>query len=149
MSDSLRERIVQAVLTKLNTGTPSGVPDAKRAWTTVLNENQLPMIAVYWPKDDARPIGGPQPVLMDRTLTLAVGVWFAGNVSTTADQLADAALQWIVSSLSGQEEAGLYELMLEDGTECELAGAEVPFARVTVHVTVKYQTAVNRLDVRT
>lgn len=144
---SIRDRIVDDVVSKINTGTPpAGVPTAKRSYTFQLSGDS---IVVFPVKDEADRIGGRVtggPV-QRRTLTLAVECRAQGTASLRPDQVVDVLAQWVEQKLGGQSkgvnDGALYHVMLVGPTVFALEQADHSYCLARVEVVVEYQSRVD------
>lgn len=93
MSLSLREQILEAIVTALNASPPTGVPNAKRSYSYAIQVGDLPARLVYADPEHPETVerlqgrGGP---IVKRKMPVIVENCIAGNATQRADQLVDA-----------------------------------------------------------
>ena len=146
---TLRERIVDEIVTLLNTSTPGGVPVAKRSYTFTIDAAASNSIIVY-PKSDQAiiPSLAPQPVTR-RSLVVVIECRAKSTASERPDAEADALASWVVKALCGRRQGPydangpLYHAIVEGETTFEMEQADHGYALVTVEVVVQYQSRAN------
>lgn len=141
---TLREQIVDAIITALNTGTPGGVPAAKRSYTYGVDATQLPVVNVFWLKDQPLPApAGVSGVPVRHNLIVAVEVITKGSSTDRPDEVADAGLAWVVKALDGKRPApgntGPYHVMQDGGAENRLQQKDHAYCVARALVAVSYQ----------
>jgi hypothetical protein len=138
----IREQILAAALSALNTGRPSGVPMFVRAQGDSITEAQMPAGFVDWSSD---PVDSPsvretygQPI-MDRTLELHVEAAIAA-LPTQTEAVADAIIGWIFSKLN-KNGFGLHCRTMETGTEArwEQTTKKIWACRITFAVRYRHK----------
>lgn len=139
---SIRAQIIAALVTRLNTGTPGGVPATIRSRTVPESvSSSLESIAVYPVREVPERVH--VRALTRSKLTLAFEVRAVGSDSVTPDESADDSLEWIVKSVagylipSGQE---YLNLDTEEGeTTWDYQQGEYPLVIATINMDVVYQ----------
>jgi hypothetical protein len=137
---TLRERIIAAVVTALNTGRPSNVPEATRLKTTPYEPSQLPAITVYPVREEVEDVGGRFGPIVKRALTLRVECRATGD---PVDQKLDPMLAWATKALSGNDLGGLVIDIAEAGTEWAVEPAEAVHGIAIADFTALYATKTN------
>lgn len=139
---TLRKQIVAAIITKLNTSTPVGVPQAIPYHLLKLEPAALPSICVYSTEEEveAQPRPAVQPVLAKRTLRVVVECREKADIGTSVDDAVDPLCAWVVKALGGQTQAGLYHVITEDRTDVERSISDHGYIVVTITFRVSYQT---------
>lgn len=145
---SVRERIVEAAVAALNSGTPIGVPAAERATTIAIDSHTLPKLLVYvGPKDRASDVGGKRGPLRAREMQLTIEAWTLGTDELSPDAVADPLLVWVIKALEDQSLSGLVTGLREQETEFELArGADGPVCRAAVTMVAEYSQRAGDLE---
>jgi hypothetical protein len=137
---TLRERIIDAVVTALNAGRPADVPEATRLKTTPYEPSQLPAMTVYPVREDVEDVGGRFGPLVKRALTLRVECRAIGD---PVDRNLDPLLAWATKALSGNDLGGLVIDIAETGTEWAVEPAEAVHGIAVVDFTALYATKTN------
>lgn len=137
---TLRERIIAAALTALNTGRPPGVPEATRLKTTPYEPLQLPAMTIYPVREDVEEVGGRFGPIVSRTLTFRVECRATGE---PVDQKLDPLLAWATKALAGNNLNGLVIDIAEIGTEWAVEPAEAVHGIALVDFTALYATKTN------
>lgn len=154
---SLRERIIQAAVTALNTDRPSGVPEFVRTRLESPTAEQLPAATVYAKKEETdrmRPVRegrtsrGP---IVKRTLQLHIESLTAHVGSDTPDALADPILCWAVQAIGN---AGTFSGLAndpadEEETTFEYEQADHSFCRATLVFAIEFQSKRSDATTRT
>jgi hypothetical protein len=144
---TIRETILDAILSFLNTGTPGGVPQAKRSFLYTIDSAQLPSITFYAEKEDATVQHAENMAAITlRVLTVVVECRAQGDATNRPDEILDPLLSWVVKALSGRratDSTGPYHLIFEDSTEWDYEQADHAYAMATVRIGVQYQSKVN------
>lgn len=107
---SVRNQILDAVVTALNTDRPAGIPAARRRRIHPYEMEDVPAIDVVPVEESVEGIGGRLAVNANRRLQFAVRCWAAGDAPEVA---ADALLLWAVKALDGNRLGGLVESLFE------------------------------------
>lgn len=145
---SVREQVLAAVMTALNTGRPMGVPAAERTRVLALEAASLPSIVLVPRRESVEAKGGRFGPLVERRLTIELEHRAAGGSGLAADQAADALLSWPVKALCGNTLGGLVNDVRETGTEWQYADGEEPFVLASQSFEVAYTTRVADADQR-
>ena len=147
---TIRETIMDAILSLLNTGTPGGVPQAKRSYLYAIDEAQLPSIVFFSEKEDAKLFGSENmPAITLRTLSIVVECRAKGDATNRPDEILDPLLSWVVKALSGKRASanvGPYHLIYEDGTEWDFDQTDHSYVLAKVRFGVQYQSKVSDPD---
>lgn len=130
---SKRERIVQAIMTKL--ATVAGVDGRVYRSQADPNPRELtPFVTVEWTNEQSSP---DAVQLLGRVLTVAVSVYTRGDgPDTLADDILVSAHQKITADPSL---GGLAIDVVLDDANVEILAADLPAARVTHNYSVKYR----------
>jgi len=141
---SIREQIVSAIITALNTSRPNGVPVAARARMEAFIPEELPAITVKPVREEIEHESqGKRFPYQKRILTLRVSVMVAGAAAADGvDALADPMLVWATSRLSGQHFPTLMEECIEALNEWEYAAEDQPYMAVHQDFRIEYHTLV-------
>ena len=145
---TIREQIVAAAVTALNTARPTGVPAAIRTRLDSPSAAQLPALTVYQAAESVEPMhrermGAAQrgPVVK-RTLFLNVEVVTKAGATEEPDKAADPILAWAVKSVVGAGTMnGLANNAADEvGTKFEYDQSETSFCRATTTFRIEYQS---------
>lgn len=134
---TIREQILAAILTALNTGTPGGVPMAVRGRTMPYEAAQLPAMALYPVREEVENAGGRFGPIVKRRLTFNVEIRATGALS---DQVLDPITAWLTKALAGNTLGSLTHEIEEVGTEWSVEAADKTFGMATVTFAARYQT---------
>lgn len=135
---TIRSQIVTAAVAQLNTGTPSGVPQADDHRQQSYTPEELPSIAVFEVREESETEKeGRWSYFLKRTFTLRVEVRFAGDAGRT---VFDPMLVWIGKQLGGFQFTGLAEDCYESLTEWQYADLDQPYTLVQIDFRVHYST---------
>lgn len=154
MADSIRERIVQDVVTVLNTSRPAGVPQFKRSYGYGIPPGDMPFNAVYRKgRDSHEPVGGKLGPLRKRTCQIWITCWAKtdpADMSKPADQLVDASVKWVFKALEGLSKAvnagQLYHMLLVTEGEIDYEQADYLYVKESVVITAEYQSKTGDLE---
>jgi hypothetical protein len=135
---SIRKQIIDAVMARLNTSTPGGVPQTTRARQEPYDPSELPAITVKPQREqiDYEALG-KRSYFRKREMTLRVSVHFTGD-----DSVADPMTVWITSQLDGQVFPSLIEDCKEENNEWEYAAEDQPYLVLHQDFRVVYHTLV-------
>lgn len=153
MAVSIREQIMRAILTALDSvSKPSGLT-VKRFPQESLEASQLPYIGIFPGTESSAKVNGHRfSPLVERRLNVIIEARAeAASGNQAADEALDPYLNWITSALQGSGNlGGLVHDINEVGTEWASAeGAEQAFGRAAVTVEFVYQTATASQESRT
>lgn len=151
---TIRDRIVAAAITTLNTGTPVGVPQAERVRTADIGLEELPSIIVFPTLDVPEPVGSPGIPIVRSRLSLTVELRAAGTALVRPDQALDPLYSWVIRALVRRrlsDGAGgfLNHDTLEGQTTFAYEQGDKPLAFASVELVVSYQHLSNDPDNRT
>lgn len=148
MADSIRKRIIDALMARLDDGPAEDSPSLadrriNKNRSIPIGKDELPMYSVYFIHESPTTVGNPRrPVVLDRRLLLEVRVIVRGT-----DDDADPHCQWVTAQL-----ASVDRLPQEDGTnlilnisEAEtlfepLEGSDGKITVTSIRWTVEYKT---------
>jgi hypothetical protein len=141
---TVRESIIQGLVTQLNTGTPAGVPAAQRTRLAALQVGELPSIIVFPLSEEPEIQGGNRGPLVRATLTTAIECRGKGSATLRPDQAVDPLLAWVVKALGGRrlsDGAGghLTHPIKEGRTTWRYEFADDALCLATVELEVPYQ----------
>jgi hypothetical protein len=143
---TIREQIIVAALTALNTGLPEGVPDTERERGFALNTNALPSMILIPVRDEASDATNRWGPLQKRRLTLAVDCRAAGSESVYPSVAVDPLAAWVEKALGGQvfldEGVPLAHRVTVPDTKWAFDSADYSYCLARVLVVVEYQTRV-------
>jgi len=152
---TIREQIVAAVHTALNTERPAGIPETVRTRVESPGPDALPVLTVYQgrevvsPKhaEKADPGRGERMAIRGDIVNRKVDVNFevlvkAGKDDPPADQAADPYLAWAVRSIIGAGRfGGLARRPAEEqGTQFSYEQADFSYCRATTTFRIEYQS---------
>ena len=143
---TVRQAILEAMLTALNDGGPAPVAERDRGIESVPGSTGAMTIS---PFEDVGVRIGPQSVLMDRTLIAAVECRAIASATDTATENLEPLLERVTAKLGGSRLGGLVRETLDVRIKFEKAQGDVRVAKATAFVTAKYQTLVNDATRRT
>jgi hypothetical protein len=149
---SIREQIMAAIMTALNTGRPGDVPEFIRSRIDSPDPDQLPINSIYQAQEsietqhaakDGATRRGP---LVARSLDFNVEAIARASSGDEADKALDPTLVWVTKTL-GAFPSGRGELANnrpdELGTKFEYERATDSFCRATMGWRVEFQTKVD------
>lgn len=135
---SVREQLMQALMTRLNTGAPMGVPTVTRAREEPYSSDELPAITIKPQREEIDyEAEGKRSYFRRRVLTLRVSLHFTGD-----DSVADPMAVWISSQLDGQVVPDLMEDCIEAQYEWEYAAEDQPYTVLHQDYRIHYHTIV-------
>jgi len=135
---SIREQIIEAAMTRLNTGAPTGVPQTTRARQEPYSTNELPAITIKPLREEVEyEAEGKRSYFRKRVLTLRASVHFVGD-----DSVGDPMTVWISKQLDGQTFPTLMEDCIEAQYEWEYAAEDQPYLVLHQDFRVIYHTLV-------
>lgn len=133
---TLREQIIAAAATVLNTGTPAGVPQCLRTMMQPNETSQLPALIVFPTREEVFDGGGKWGPLVKRSLSLRFVGFASGD---PADGALDPLVAWL-STLNGQTFGGLVNSTIEAELNWQYDETNYQIAAVAVDFTIEYQT---------
>ncbi len=133
---TIREQIVVKALTRVNTGTPGGVPQTERARTFALAPEQLMSSIVYAKREEVREQDGRRKPAVQTNVILHFELRSKASGTNSPDLLLDPVVNWIIKALAGSFEAGLWEDVEYLDTDLEWAQADYAFCLATVRLKV-------------
>ena len=146
---SIRERIIDAVHTALNTDRPEGIPETVRTRIVSPDADDLPAITLYQegegvtPKNEEREGMWGRDVIVNRAVTFNVEVLVkAGTGDPPADQAADPYLVWATQAIVGAGRFDNLSMFCADemGTKFSYEQENYAFCRATMTWKVKYKS---------
>lgn len=146
---TVREQIMETLITTLNTGRPVDVPVAERLRFLSIDSDQLPVMVVAPIREETARVAAGFAPLAQRRLVVAVRLYVKGATGPAplaVDALAEPMLAWIVKQLVGMRVPNLIVDIEESETAWEFVESDSPMARVTLELVVSYQTRLNDLE---
>lgn len=142
---TIREQIVAAALTALNTSRPAGVPNVvERSRLFAIETSSLPAMTIYPLRDAVFDVGGRRGPKVRRELTLLVECRAKGQVTPTvvsSDAAADPLCAWAVAALCDNDLGGLANDISETETNFEYDQAtEGQVCMATVAFQIDYES---------
>jgi len=147
---TLREQIVDAVHTALNTARPEDVPEFVRTRIVSPEEDTLPANTLYQgpevvtPYREGQKVGRTHGPFVNRNLTIHIEFLVKAAVGDPpADQAADPSVAWATQAIMAAAEdrfGGLVDDVYELGTEPEYDRRKVTFCRIRQIWRFKYHT---------
>lgn len=134
---SIRDNVLTAVVTALNTDRPGNVPAARRRRFSAMETASLPVIDVAPVKEHVAPVGGRAGPLVKRSLEFVVRVWTSGDAPEIK---ADVAAAWATKALANNRLGGLVHDIEEMGTEWQARPMDSVFGATEIHFLAQYQT---------
>lgn len=145
---TIREQIVAAITTALNTSRPSNVPEFVRTRLDSPSVQQLPVNTVYQAEEltetmreykDDRARRGP---ILRRTLVLKIESLAAADGSTPPDAAVDPSIAWITKTVNA---AGNLSRLVDDygdemGIKFEYEQGETSLCRATMTYHFEFRT---------
>lgn len=150
---SVREQVLETILSAYNTGRPAGVPPAERSRYVAIDEGQLPVTVLQPEKEKVEPAKGRFGPLVMRSFRMMLLHRTAGSSSVSPDQAVDPLLSWGVKALCGQKPGTALGNLVIEIREADLewhfqTEGAVP-TLLTVHTfEVFYTTRVNDAEQR-
>lgn len=143
---TIREQIIQAVLSALNTGRPGGVPAAIRSRYHNLIVSALPAVTVF--PESCVPVAIQQPrgPLVEWSLNLVVECVAAGDAGMSPDAAVDPLVAWVTKVLGANRFGGLAIRTDEGKTTFQMGFSgqgRTPLCRARVEIQVQYTTRAN------
>jgi len=138
MTDSVREQIMQAVITALNTNAPAGIPQATRRLLRPLDPSELPAIDVVQASEEVQPIQNRLNPTVKRLLKIRVRAWV---MDPQPDQALDPILQWITTALAGNSFNGLAQFTEEKLNEWNAEEVDATYGVVSREYLIEYTTS--------
>lgn len=133
---SIRDQILDAVITALNTGTPVGVPAATRE-EKHYEQAQLPAITIRPITEIVSPIHNRQGLVKERQLKFIAEIRAVGTIP---DKALDKHLVWVTKKLDGFT-SSLVNAIVEEGEIAWGVGIQDYAEGIcTVPYTAYYQT---------
>lgn len=120
MADSIRKRIVDAVMAMLDGSGQPGIPTVasgrvNKSRRLPVGRHEMPMYSVYFINEAPTAAGNPRrPVILDRKLLIEVRIIVEGD-----DDAADKHVQWVTAKLGAAE-----RIIAGDGTQLTLGVTE-------------------------
>lgn len=139
---SIREQILDDLLTRLNADPPTGVPDAVRERVNPFEPGSLPKRNLCIPPTtQAQEIveridSGRRTPVVRRVLRIGVECYAAGSTTEALDDMLAANTAALVSDESGE----LWHQIEEESTTWEVAPLEQDFRKATQIFRVTYTT---------
>jgi hypothetical protein len=140
---TIRDQILDAIGTALNTGRPSGIPAAERSPVDPYEGGLGEVAIAYRPfTESCARAGGRSGPLTHRKLVVRFAVRASGNGSEEAEQLADPVLEYLTAKLGGTNLGGLAHQVDEAVIRWDLAVRDTSYILVPVLCAISYQTKV-------
>jgi hypothetical protein len=138
---TIREQIIEAAVTAVNTGAPVGVPACVRTQMQPAEQAQLPAMTCYPFREEVvdNKTGRWSPLIV-RTMYLRFVVYASGN---PADGALDPIVLWIGQKLGGSQLGGLAQDVMEHELNWQYDEGNFSVAAVGVDFRVTYQTLRN------
>jgi len=145
---TIREQIVAAAVTALNTARPAGLPEFIRTRIDSPNVDQLPANTIYQSQEVVEAMRDPKerrtsrgPVVRRHVLVAIETLQKAGS-GQEPDKAADATLAWATKALAAAGSLGglANDPPDEVDTRFEYEQAETSFCRATTRFRIYYQS---------
>lgn len=135
---TIREQIIEAAVTAVNTGAPTGVPACARTVMQPSEQAQLPTITVFPVREeiDNTKTGRWGPLIV-RTLYLRFVVYASGD---PADSALDPIVEWVSKTIGGSNLGGLAQDAVEHELIWQYDEGNFAVAAVAMDFRVTYQT---------
>jgi len=138
---TIREQILDELLTRLNAAPPSGVPAAVRERVNPFEPGSLPKRNLCIPpttqaQETVDRVGGRRGPVVQRVLRVGVECYASGSTTESLDAMLEANTAALVSDESGQ----LFHEVEEESTTWEATGLEQDFRKATQIFRVTYVT---------
>ena len=137
---TIRQQILEAAVTALNTGTPSGVPSAAQRRITPRDIGDLPAIDVAPGEEVVVRVGGAGGPIVKRSMKFKVRCWVKGDAPEIA---ADPLIAWATKALAGSRLGGLALQIDEVGTTWIYDIADDVYGVAEVEFSAEYVTKFN------
>jgi hypothetical protein len=145
---TIREQIVAAATTALNTDPPAEVPEFVRTRLDSPGPDQLPVNTIYQASETVTPVHdskegrssrGP---IVRRTLVLKIECLTKADGAAEPDKAADPTIAWVTKTLAA---AGRFNDLAnnpadETGTQFEYEQGETSFCRATMTFHIEFQS---------
>ena len=133
---TLRKQIIDACVTALNTGRPTGIPAASRIRQDQFEASTTPSISVYPGDETIEPATNRVSPVVKRSLQVVVEVRIAGN---NPDALLDPAVAWVEKTMSALSSPLVHDVREVSVTQEFAIGTE-PLGLARCSFVVSYQT---------
>jgi len=150
---SIRDKIIAAAITALNTARPGGIPAAERTRTAAIDPSELPSILVYPGLDQPEEVGGGLGPIVKSSFRILVEMRAAGTISIRADEAIDPLYVWTVKKLAGARlsdgAGGFLNHDIQEGeTSFQFDQGEAPYGLAVTAFLVSYQHLVGDPEAR-
>lgn len=139
---SVRLRILQEALVRLNTSRPVSVPEFKLLDTLPTEADAHPSCVMYWAKESVEPASNRTSPLSRRSMRAVIEIRIGEENPLLA---VDPILVWITSRLNGVRlstvaDPRLTHEIMESDLTLKIAQREVPYLAVFVELEIPYTT---------
>jgi hypothetical protein len=137
---SIREQIVQSVLALVNTARPGDVPEIKRSYLYAMDLEAEKIVSLY--QAVTRPIesGAGSDVVIRHATVLRFKLGAKGTASTKPDEELDALCVWLVKTLVGKSQLGLYHKLKHGELLFDYEQGDHGYAIAWLDVIAEHQT---------
>lgn len=143
----VREQILAAVLTALNTAPPSGVVATRRDRAATVDPASVPTSSLYFVGEAVRRPNASHPLAV-RTLTIGLEATAKGDASTRPSTAVQKQLSWYTARLAASNLGGLANDVRELSHEAKIVQGEHAFIQVISLFEIDYQTRAADADLR-
>lgn len=142
---TIRQQILAAMVTALNTGAPAGVPQATQRRVTPRELSELPKIDVAPAQETKTQTDGALGPFSNRVMNVVVRCWVSGDAPEVA---ADPIVAWVTTALESNRLGGLAENIQETASSWVYDVGETVLGVVEITFEVSYLTARTNQEVK-
>lgn len=149
MSDDRCEEVIDAVMARVNTTPPVGIPTTKLEEEWDQNVADLPSCSLFPGKERvSKPEQlGPRPTIRARDMILSFEVRAAVGPGLSARRATAPIRRWLIQRLAGSDLGSRLAIAVEeDGVDWIYEGADLSYCLAVVQFTVTYIARVDDLS---
>lgn len=144
-----REQLIEALVTAVNTGMPTGVPATERERTETMQVEDLPRSVVYPHTEQIEHLGSGLGRTVRRSFAVALEATAAAAPGHRASEAVDVILAWYSTALGNSHLGGLALSVRENEIKWASDVGQLPVARATAIYVITYTTRVNDATLKT
>lgn len=142
MAESVRERAIAALMSRLNASPPAGVPPTTDGFMVSVQPSALPSITLFpaYDEEDEIASGFQTSPLNVHSMEVVIEVRAKGDGTASPRAIADPICNWIDERVNGYV---LPQVILKSKitrTEWETELEDNSYVKVTISLTVKFQS---------
>lgn len=141
---TVREAILEAMLSALNTGRPTGVPVVAEGRHRNVQPAQMPAMTLFPVDEQLSPIHSRRSPLVASQMVLVLELWGAGSVARTSSRAIEPMAAWVVRALAGQTLGGLATAVYKRRLRYQYGqSGKTPVCLGRLEVVVEYTSRAN------